>query len=194
MDRTELLRRAFAFSMAEEGGATYTDDARDPGGPTKWGVALNYNREAIPDKDGNGVITAEDVRRLTAADALAIYTERYWRPHIRAEYPDALAFMLADMVFNPGPGAAPRLLQQACTACGRRIDADGYVLKYEMNLTEVMQKIMDKAMEAADSTDASSAVKVEKTSISMVCSQFNAVKEITIPEEAKSAESISANQ
>ncbi|WP_302413500.1 glycoside hydrolase family 108 protein [uncultured Desulfovibrio sp.] len=127
MDRTELLRRAFAFSMAEEGGATYTDDARDPGGPTKWGVALNYNREAIPDKDGNGVITAEDVRRLTAADALAIYTERYWRPHIRAEYPDALAFMLADMVFNPGPGAAPRLLQQACTACGRRIDADGYV-------------------------------------------------------------------
>ena len=68
------------------------------------------------------------------------------------------------------------------------IDADGYVLKYEMNLTEVMQKIMDKAMEAAGSTDASSAVKVEKTSISMVCSQFNAVKEITIPEEAKSAE------
>ena len=60
--------------------------------------------------------------------------------------------------------------------------------------TEVMQKIMDKAMEAAGSTDASSAVKVEKTSISMVCSQFNAVKEITIPEEAKSAESISANQ
>ena len=57
-----------------------------------------------------------------------------------------------------------------------------------------VQKIMDKAMEAADSTDASSAVKVEKTSISMVCSQFNAVKEITIPEEAKSAESISANQ
>ena len=74
------------------------------------------------------------------------------------------------------------------------IDADGYVLKYEMNLTEVMQKIMDKAMEAAGSTDASSAVKVEKTSISMVCSQFNAVNEITIPEEAKSAESISANQ
>ena len=31
------------------------------------------------------------------------------------------------------------------------IDADGYVLKYEMNLTEVMQKIMDKAMEAAGS-------------------------------------------
>lgn len=74
------------------------------------------------------------------------------------------------------------------------IDADGYVLKYEMDLTAIMQKIMDKAMEAAGSTDASSAVKVEKTSISMVCSQFNAVKEITIPEEAKSAESISANQ
>ena len=74
------------------------------------------------------------------------------------------------------------------------IDADGYVLKYEMDLTAIMQKIMDQAMETAGSTDASSAVKVEKTSISMVCSRFNAVGEITIPEEAKSAESITANE
>lgn len=74
------------------------------------------------------------------------------------------------------------------------IDADGYVLKYEMDLTVIMQKIMDQAMEAVGSAEASSAVKVGKTSISMVCSQFNAVEEITIPEEAKSAESISANQ
>ena len=41
------------------------------------------------------------------------------------------------------------------------IDADGYVLKYEMNLTEVMQKIMDKAMEAAGLTVEDKAEKVE---------------------------------
>ncbi len=70
------------------------------------------------------------------------------------------------------------------------ITEDGYVLKYEMDLTAVMQKIMDKAMEAAGSTEASSAVKVEKTTISMLCGQFNAVEEITIPDEAKSAQSI----
>lgn len=125
MDRNDLMRMAFQFSMAEEGRDTYTDDPKDPGGPTKYGVALNFNRDAIPDKDGNGVIDASDVQRLTEADALAIYANRYWRPHIREEYPPALAFLLADMVFNPGPGATPWLLQKALCACGQSVQVDG---------------------------------------------------------------------
>lgn len=125
MDRNDLMRRAFDFTMAAEGLGAYTDDPGDPGGPTKYGVALAYNRAAIPDKDGNGVIDAADVRLLTEADALAIYANRYWRPHIREEYPPALAFLLADMVFNPGPGATPWLLQKALCACGQPVQVDG---------------------------------------------------------------------
>lgn len=125
MTRDDLMRCAFDFTMNQEGRDAYTDDPHDPGGPTKYGVALNYNRDVIPDKDGNGVIDAADVRRLTAADALAVYKKRYWQPHIRADYPPAVAFMLADMVFNPGPGAAPRLLQQALCACGHQVEVDG---------------------------------------------------------------------
>lgn len=127
MDRNDLMHRAFDFTMAEEGRAAYTDDPHDPGGPTKYGVALNYNRDVIPDKDGDGDIDAADVRLLTEADALVIYADRYWRPHIREEYPPALAFLLADMVFNPGPGAAPRLLQKALCACGQTVKVDGDV-------------------------------------------------------------------
>lgn len=127
MDRNDLMRRAFDFTMAAEGLGAYTDDPGDPGGPTKYGVALAYNRAAIPDKDGNGVIDAADVRLLTEADALAIYANRYWRPHIREEYPPALAFLLADMVFNPGPGAAHRLLQKALNTCGASLHVDGKV-------------------------------------------------------------------
>ena len=52
------LMRSFHFTMDEEGGETYTNDPRDPGGPTKYGVALNYNLGTIPDKDGDGKITA----------------------------------------------------------------------------------------------------------------------------------------
>lgn len=95
------------------------------GGPTKWGMALNYNRDIMPDKDGNGRIDATDVKLLTESDALVMYEKRYWRPNIKPEYPDALAFMLVDMMLNPGPGATPRLLQQALKACGQKVDVDG---------------------------------------------------------------------
>ena len=127
MDRKEVLRRAFIFSELEEGRDKYTNDPRDAGGPTKWGMALNYNRDIMPDKDGNGVIDAADVKQLTEADALVMYEKRYWRPNIKPEYPAALAFMLVDMMLNPGPGAAPRLLQQALCTCGQKVDVDGDV-------------------------------------------------------------------
>lgn len=124
---TDILSLSFAFSMSEEGRDKYTDDPRDPGGPTKYGIALNYNRKVIPDKDGNGVIDAADVRLLTEADALKIYADVYWRPNKCDQYPPALALLMADMVFNPGPGAAPKLLQQALNRCGALLTVDGKV-------------------------------------------------------------------
>lgn len=122
-----IFLRAFRFSMHEEGGEKYTNDPRDPGGPTKYGVALRYNRDAIPDKDGDGDIDADDVKLLDGADALALYRDRYWTPAGCDKLPDALAFMYADMVYNPGPGAAPKLLQQACNVCGCSLTVDGRV-------------------------------------------------------------------
>lgn len=68
------------------------------------------------------------------------------------------------------------------------IDAEGYVLKYKMDLTEMMQKIVDAAMEAVGETETDYAISIAKASVSMVCSDFNAVGEIMIPAEAKSAE------
>ena len=64
------------------------------------------------------------------------------------------------------------------------IDAEGYVLKYEMDMTEMMQKIMDESMKALGASEEDTLMDIEKTAISMVCSQFNAVDEIVIPEEA----------
>lgn len=67
------------------------------------------------------------------------------------------------------------------------IDAEGYVLKYEMDMTEMMQKIMDTAMGAVGEMETEPSVSITKTSISMICSDFNNVEEIVIPAEAKSA-------
>ncbi|MBP3307036.1 MAG: hypothetical protein J6L66_05380, partial [Anaerotignum sp.] len=66
------------------------------------------------------------------------------------------------------------------------IDAEGYVLKYEMDMTEMMQKIMNESMKAMGASEEDLLVKIEKTGITMVCSQFNAVEEIVIPEAALS--------
>ena len=65
MLKESTLMRAFRFTMDAEGGATYTNDPRDPGGPTKYGVALNFNLGTIPDKNGDGKITIYDVRYCT---------------------------------------------------------------------------------------------------------------------------------
>ncbi|MBR6543583.1 MAG: hypothetical protein IKT73_10330, partial [Anaerotignum sp.] len=64
------------------------------------------------------------------------------------------------------------------------IDAEGYVLKYEMDMTEMMQKIMDESMKALGAAESDLKMDIEKTSVTMVCSDFNAVGEIEIPAEA----------
>ena len=61
------------------------------------------------------------------------------------------------------------------------IDAEGYVLKYELDMTEMMQKVMDASVEALGA--AATGMEIEKTMITMVCSDFNAVK-VEIPAEA----------
>ena len=61
------------------------------------------------------------------------------------------------------------------------IDAEGYVLKYELDMTEMMQKVMDASIEALGA--AATGMDIEKTTITMVCSDFNAV-EVEIPAEA----------
>ena len=52
----------------------------------------------------------------------------------------------------------------------------------------MMQKIVNAAMGAVGETETEDAISIAKASVSMVCSDFNAVGEITIPAEAKSAE------
>lgn len=70
------------------------------------------------------------------------------------------------------------------------IDADGYVRKYELDMTEMMQKIMNESMKAMGATEEDMKVKIEKTAISMVCKSFNEVGEIVIPAEAMNAQMI----
>lgn len=69
------------------------------------------------------------------------------------------------------------------------IDADGYVVKYEMDMSAMMQTIMDKAMGAvAEDAGEDVSVQITKMMVTMVCSDFDAVGDIEIPAEALEAQ------
>lgn len=93
--------RAVLFVLGQEG--VYSDDARDPGGETKWGIARAMHPE----------ITAEAWARWTRADAVALYRADYWTAVQGDALPPGLGLAAFDAAVNPGPSAAVRFLQQA---------------------------------------------------------------------------------
>ena len=67
------------------------------------------------------------------------------------------------------------------------IDPDsGLPVKYEMDMTGMMQNMMDKLM-AQDEEMAETAMTVDKCHLSMVCSDFNSIDTIHVPQEALDA-------
>lgn len=97
--------RAFIIILGEEGG--FSDDPRDPGGVTKYGIAKKF----YPDLD---------IPNLTKDDAKAIYFRDYWNPVRAGELPWPLCLYVFDCAVNQGVPTAIRLLQQSLG-----VDVDG---------------------------------------------------------------------
>ena len=92
---------AFEKLIGHEGG--YVNDARDPGGETKYGIS----KRAYPD---------EDIAGLTLERAKQIYRRDYWDA-VQAEYlPDAVRFDLFDAAVKSGVRQAVKWLQLAAKA------------------------------------------------------------------------------
>jgi lysozyme family protein len=103
--------RALAFTLAHEGG--YTNDPRDPGGETKYGIAARfYPPEKLKAILGRAVAIAD----LTMEDAAAIYARDYWRPLKCDSLPWPLCLAVFDCAVVPGQSAAARILQREAGA------------------------------------------------------------------------------
>jgi len=100
---------ALAFVLEREGGATITDDPKDPGGLTRFGIS----KRAYPDLD---------IRNLTQEQASAIYRNDYWLAGGCGNLPPAVAVMHFDCCVNQGKGAAAKFLQIAAG-----VEADGKI-------------------------------------------------------------------
>lgn len=92
------FEKAVQIVLEKEG--VLSDDARDPGGLTKYGIS----KKAYPDLD---------IANLTPADAIAIYRRDYWAAVRGDELPWAFALPLFDSAVNQGPGTAIRFFQLA---------------------------------------------------------------------------------
>lgn len=93
--------------IRREGG--YVDHPNDRGGPTNWGVT----QATLSDWRGRPV-TAEDVKRLTEAEAREIYRERYLTlPKLHLVNDAKVRALAVDCAVNHGPAQAVKLLQLA---------------------------------------------------------------------------------
>lgn len=116
--------------ILEAEGAKYTNDPRDAGGPTKYGIT----QRALSEWRGKQV-TPDDVRFLMMDEAAKIYRARYFTgPGFDkvAAISEPVAAELMDTGVNIGPQAAITFLQRALNAFtdGARyhtMDTDGRI-------------------------------------------------------------------
>ena len=97
-----MFDRAFDIILKVEGG--YSDDPRDPGGKTRYGIT-----EAVARQYGY----RGDIRNLPLDVAKTIYRRGYWDACLCDQLPWPLSCYVFDCAVNQGPDVARRLLQAA---------------------------------------------------------------------------------
>ena len=120
----QTVRQIAAAIVAREGG--YANDRDDPGGATNYGVTIGTLRRLGLDLTRDRQITPQDVRALTAAQAVDIFVEHYFqRPRI-AELPQVLQPSVFDMYVNAGANAV-RILQRLIRDMRIEVGVDGVI-------------------------------------------------------------------
>lgn len=106
-----MFASAVAIVLEREG--VFSDDRRDPGGTTKYGISdmRDGQGDGMVDVDGDGRPDTRVVD-LTIAQARAIYRRDYWDRYRCGDMPWAAALPVFDAVVNMAPGLAVKALQR----------------------------------------------------------------------------------
>lgn len=99
----EVYCKLVNLVLNSEGG--YVDNPKDPGGPTKYGIALNYNRAVL------SALGVKNVRDLTYEQAKEIYYHKYYKASSAdtlAKQSQRLAYLHFDAAVNHGVGQAAK--------------------------------------------------------------------------------------
>jgi lysozyme family protein len=124
MGQENRVREIAEEIVQREGG--YVNDPDDPGGATNHGVTIHTLRRLGLDLNGDGTVTAADVRQLTREQAIGIFLEHYFtRPRID-DLPVPLQPSVFDMYVNAG-GQAVKILQRLLVRMGLTVAVDGAI-------------------------------------------------------------------
>jgi lysozyme family protein len=98
---SENFDRAFTALLGNEGG--YSNNSKDPGGETNWGITIAVARSFS---------YTGSMRDMPVETAKAIYQTRYWLPQFD-EMPYVVAFQVFDGAVNSGASQSIKWLQWA---------------------------------------------------------------------------------
>ena len=104
------------FTLPAEGGAKVSNNPKDPGGYTKYGISFRFLQN-IPVKDADinkdGIVTWQDVLALDEAKQKVIFKKYFWDTIKGDEMPSLLAMAVYDAAVNLGVVRAIKMLQYA---------------------------------------------------------------------------------
>lgn len=112
------FERAQTFVKDYEGG--FSDDPKDPGGATNWGITLRTLKAFR-----HAPVSVSDVRDLTYEEAKRIYFANYWTPLKCGTMPGPLALAVYNIGVHCGVGGSSEFLQRVLNARGATLKVDG---------------------------------------------------------------------
>jgi lysozyme family protein len=108
----ERFEHCVKHILEHEGGLS--QDKRDPGGTTQWGISLRYLRSIGYDVNGDGKVDENDILGLPLKGAKGIYRKYWWNRYRYGEIGELVVVeKVFDMAVNMGGYWAHKLLQIA---------------------------------------------------------------------------------
>jgi lysozyme family protein len=114
---------AFNYVLSWEGG--FSDDKRDSGGITQYGISEKLLK-SIGWKYGLHDVTSDTIKSLSKEQAKNIYHDQFWKPLMDEIDDQDIVNYYFDSVVNIGQYWGTVILQRATWCCGNKyLDDDG---------------------------------------------------------------------
>lgn len=107
------FEKCLRFILLKEGGSKISNNPKDPGGLTKYGISIRFAGSVGLDINGDGKTNGADIVALTEVQASEVYKKHFWDKLELDRFPLPVALLLLDGAVNQGPAAAARDLQAA---------------------------------------------------------------------------------